>query len=225
MADSKGIDLADIAEIRPGIRAQNFNAAKGSKDLKKIENLCVSIIGSERTLSLEFMDGIPEQLDRIVKGLRLLVFGCPRLLGNLERDDQEVAEISYHGKPWISSIRNECKLRPKFERDEEELATAEAVSSATMQTMGTDDAEEALSEEQTAAYTKAFKMFDKDSSNSIDASELHKAMHSLGKRISPEEAARMLSEFDEDGDLEIGVEEFLKMMARADSVQDSLALP
>ena len=223
MADSKGIDLADIAEIRPGIRAHNFNAAKGSKDLKKIENLCVSIIGSERTLSLELMDGSPEQLERVVKGLRLLVFGCPRLLGNLERDDQEVAEISYHAKPSVSSIRNGCKLRPKFERDEEELATAEAVSSATMKTMGSEDAEEVLSEEQTNAYTKAFKMFDKDGSNSIDASELHKAMHSLGKRISPEEAMRMLSEYDVDGDMEIGVQEFLKMMARADSVQDSLA--
>lgn len=220
--DSKGIDLADIAEIRPGIRSHNFDAAKGSKDLKKIENLCVSIIGSERTLSLELMEGSPDQLERIVKGLRLLVFGCPRLLGNLERDDQDVGDISYHGKPWVSSTRNECKLIPKFERDEEELATAEAVSSATMQTMGS-DADDTLSEEQTTAYTKAFKMFDKDGSNSIDASELHKAMHSLGKRISPQEAERMLAEYDVDGDMEIGVDEFLKMMARADSVQDSLA--
>jgi len=221
-ADSKGIDLADISEIRPGIRAHNFDAAKTKNDLKETANLCVSIIGSERTMSLELMEGGPEQLERLVKGLRLLVFGCPRLLGNLERDDQEVAEISFHAKAWVSSNRNECKLRPKFERDEEELATAEAVSSATMQTMGS-DGDETLSEEQTTAYTKAFKMFDKDGSNSIDASELHKAMHSLGKRISPQEAERMLAEYDVDGDMEIGVEEFLKMMARADSVQDSLA--
>ena len=85
-----------------------------------------------------------------------------------------------------------------------------------------EDASRLMTPEKIHTYEMAFKLFDKDASNAIDGSELHKAMHSLGKRMTLEQAEDMIAEFDEDDSGQIDMEEFLKMMARADAVQGTL---
>lgn len=55
-----------------------------------------------------------------MKALRLMVYSCPRILGSLERNDEEV-EDAVNGQPWVAASRNNCKLVPKYARDEEEL--------------------------------------------------------------------------------------------------------
>ena len=66
------------------------------------------------------------------------------------------------------------------------------------------DSEEELKE--------AFKVFDKDGSGFISASELRSVMVNLGERLTDEEVDEMIREADIDGDGQINYEEFVKMM-------------
>jgi calmodulin len=59
---------------------------------------------------------------------------------------------------------------------------------------------------------EAFKVFDKDGSGKISASELRSIMTDLGEKLSVEEVNEMIREADKDGDGEICVQEFITMM-------------
>ena len=59
---------------------------------------------------------------------------------------------------------------------------------------------------------EAFKIFDKDGSGSISASELRHVMTTLGEKLSEEEADEMIREADTDGDGYIDYVEFVKIM-------------
>ncbi|OMJ29962.1 Calmodulin [Smittium culicis] len=59
---------------------------------------------------------------------------------------------------------------------------------------------------------EAFKVFDKDGNGFISASELKHVMTSLGEKMSEAEVEEMIAEADTDGDGQINLEEFLKMM-------------
>ncbi|KAK1235967.1 hypothetical protein PQX77_000793 [Marasmius sp. AFHP31] len=59
---------------------------------------------------------------------------------------------------------------------------------------------------------QAFKVFDKDGSGAISATELRNVMESLGERLSESEIDAMMKEADVDGDGTISYNEFVKMM-------------
>ncbi|CAF0781036.1 unnamed protein product [Didymodactylos carnosus] len=48
--------------------------------------------------------------------------------------------------------------------------------------------------------TEAFKVFDIDGNNLIDAEELRQVMNNLGEKLTREEAEEMIREADTDGD-------------------------
>uniref|UniRef100_A0A7S1EQ50 EF-hand domain-containing protein n=1 Tax=Timspurckia oligopyrenoides TaxID=708627 RepID=A0A7S1EQ50_9RHOD len=60
---------------------------------------------------------------------------------------------------------------------------------------------------------EAFKVFDRDASGKISASELKQVMNSLGENLSDEEIEQMLKEADVNGDGEIDYDEFVKMLS------------
>lgn len=51
-----------------------------------------------------------------------------------------------------------------------------------------------------AEILEAFKVFDKDGSGKISATELRQVMINLGEKLSDEEVAEMIREADENGD-------------------------
>jgi calmodulin len=59
---------------------------------------------------------------------------------------------------------------------------------------------------------EAFKIFDKDGSGSISASELRHVMTTLGEKLTEEEADEMIREADTNGDGYIDYVEFVKIM-------------
>merc|ERR1719299_292259 len=59
---------------------------------------------------------------------------------------------------------------------------------------------------------EAFKVFDRDGSGLINASEMRHVMSNLGEKISDEEMDEMLREADVDADGKIDYEEFVRMM-------------
>ncbi|OSX77546.1 hypothetical protein BU14_0144s0010 [Porphyra umbilicalis] len=63
-----------------------------------------------------------------------------------------------------------------------------------------------------AEILEAFKVFDKDNSGKISADELRQVMNNLGEKLSDEEVNEMIREADTNGDGEIDVKEFVKMM-------------
>ncbi|GAB0497375.1 hypothetical protein I4F81_002976 [Pyropia yezoensis] len=63
-----------------------------------------------------------------------------------------------------------------------------------------------------AEILEAFKVFDKDGSGKISADELRQVMNNLGEKLSDEEVSEMIREADTNGDGEIDVKEFVKMM-------------
>lgn len=60
---------------------------------------------------------------------------------------------------------------------------------------------------------RAFEAFDRDGDGFITLNELKDVMIALGQKLSDEELQRMINEADTDGDLQISLEEFLKLMA------------
>lgn len=61
---------------------------------------------------------------------------------------------------------------------------------------------------------EAFKVFDKDGNGFISAAELRHVMTSLGEKLTDEEVDAMMKEADTDGDGQVDIEEFTKMMCR-----------
>lgn len=66
-----------------------------------------------------------------------------------------------------------------------------------------------LSEEELEMCRKAFQLFDKDGSGTIDIKELKTALTALGQNPSDEELFVMISQVDEDGSQEIEFQEFV----------------
>lgn len=60
---------------------------------------------------------------------------------------------------------------------------------------------------------EAFKAFDKNGDDIIDADELRKAMSNLGEQLSDAEIDEMIRAADKDGDGQVHYEEFVHMMA------------
>uniref|UniRef100_A0A7S0RM74 EF-hand domain-containing protein n=1 Tax=Chlamydomonas leiostraca TaxID=1034604 RepID=A0A7S0RM74_9CHLO len=66
-----------------------------------------------------------------------------------------------------------------------------------------------LNEEELEMCRKAFQLFDKDGSGTIDVKELKTALTALGQQPTDEELFVMISQVDEDGSKEIEFQEFI----------------
>ena len=60
---------------------------------------------------------------------------------------------------------------------------------------------------------EAFDLFDKDGDGTISVNELSSLFRCFGARKNPEELAKILQKYDEDGSGEIEFDEFVSMMA------------
>lgn len=63
-----------------------------------------------------------------------------------------------------------------------------------------------------AEILEAFKVFDKDNSGKISVKELREVMTSLGEKLTEGEVEEMIKDADTNGDGEIDINEFVKMM-------------
>ena len=72
--------------------------------------------------------------------------------------------------------------------------------------------EKGLSQEQIEEIEEAFKLFDVDSSGSIDYRELKAAMKALGVVVDKAELRKMITDVDADGSGSVEFPEFLTMM-------------
>lgn len=71
-----------------------------------------------------------------------------------------------------------------------------------------------LSKEECDYYIEAFCAFDLDGNGSISESELQAAMEGIGMDITPEQSRLMIKEVDQDGNGDVSIEEFIKIMVR-----------
>ena len=60
----------------------------------------------------------------------------------------------------------------------------------------------------------AFKLFDRNSDGQITADELHYVLSHLGENITKEDIEEMIRTIDDDGDMAINYDEFVKMMMK-----------
>jgi len=67
---------------------------------------------------------------------------------------------------------------------------------------------------ETAEVEHAFKVFDRDGDGLISKDELRLTMRNLGEPLTEKEIAGMISEADTDGDGQINLEEFARLMAK-----------
>eukprot|EP00339_Tiarina_fusa_P024244 CAMPEP_0117047120 /NCGR_PEP_ID=MMETSP0472-20121206/32577_1 /TAXON_ID=693140 ORGANISM="Tiarina fusus, Strain LIS" /NCGR_SAMPLE_ID=MMETSP0472 /ASSEMBLY_ACC=CAM_ASM_000603 /LENGTH=157 /DNA_ID=CAMNT_0004759725 /DNA_START=17 /DNA_END=490 /DNA_ORIENTATION=+ len=79
-----------------------------------------------------------------------------------------------------------------------------------------------LTEDLYHEYQSAFDMFDEDHSGDISAEELVKAMNSLSKPTTLEEAKEMIKRVDQDGDGDIDFREFIIMMGDTGEEEEEL---
>eukprot|EP00954_Amorphochlora_amoebiformis_P027848 1388324-Amorphochlora_amoeboformis.AAC.1 len=70
-----------------------------------------------------------------------------------------------------------------------------------------------LTPEQLDEIKEAFSLFDSNHTGTINVRELRAAMRALGFQVKKEEVKRMLDDIDKDGNSEITLEEFTKMMS------------
>jgi len=80
-----------------------------------------------------------------------------------------------------------------------------------------------LSDDEMEMCKKAFMMFDKDGSGTIDVKELKAAMNALGQTPSDEELYVMISQVDQDGSKEIEYPEFLHAIRINKSMSEKLS--
>ena len=78
-----------------------------------------------------------------------------------------------------------------------------------------------LTEEQIAKYKKAFSLYDKDGDGTITTKELETAMRSLGQNPTQGELQEMIYELDTDGSGSIDFAEFLAVMTRKTTEDNS----
>ncbi|CAI2376087.1 unnamed protein product [Moneuplotes crassus] len=71
-----------------------------------------------------------------------------------------------------------------------------------------------LTSEQVREIKEAFRLFDRDNSNSIDVAELRDAMKALGIPMTRSELRQMMKEVDTDGSGNIDFEEFKTLMTK-----------
>lgn len=69
-----------------------------------------------------------------------------------------------------------------------------------------------LTDEQTAEFREAFRLFDRDGGGDINVQELATVMRSLGQNPSEAEVMDMISEVDDDGSGSIEFPEFCTLM-------------
>ena len=69
-----------------------------------------------------------------------------------------------------------------------------------------------LSNEEYAEIEKAFLLFDKDGSGTIDVSELRDALRVLGVTLNLNETKKLMEQADKDGSGSIELEEFMPLM-------------
>uniref|UniRef100_A0A7S0UV11 EF-hand domain-containing protein n=1 Tax=Polytomella parva TaxID=51329 RepID=A0A7S0UV11_9CHLO len=77
-----------------------------------------------------------------------------------------------------------------------------------------------LTDEELELCRKAFSMFDKDGSGTIDVRELKTALSALGQNPTDEELFVMISKVDEDGSKEIEFPEFVKVIQINKSISE-----
>ncbi|KAI3424476.1 hypothetical protein D9Q98_010026 [Chlorella vulgaris] len=70
-----------------------------------------------------------------------------------------------------------------------------------------------IGEKQEKELRAAFNMFDKDSSGSIDVSELKLVLRAMGQFPTPTELAELMQRMDADGNGEVDFQEFVNAMA------------
>ncbi|CAN8235034.1 unnamed protein product [Cochlearia groenlandica] len=63
-----------------------------------------------------------------------------------------------------------------------------------------------------AEIREAFDLYDQDKNGLISSSEIHKVLNRLGMSCSVEDCVRMIGHVDSDGDGNVNLEEFKKMM-------------
>merc|ERR1711990_1324073 len=80
-----------------------------------------------------------------------------------------------------------------------------------------------LSEEQVEEIREAFTLFDSDASGAIDVRELKAAMRALGFEIKNEELQDMINQADRDGDGEINIDEFYRIMKKKGNFLEDLS--
>lgn len=226
--DNKGIDICDICEIRAGLQSYNFNKAKYIYDIKKIRSKAITIIGSERTMSFEIIEGDhnPDEIkDRILNGLELLRYSFKRLLGNFGQEDKEIAEF-HRGKILMAVSRSQFYLfkdRVQRRLDEQMVVSAQStVGVSAALTITEENLQRPVTKADIQAYRRSFTLFDTDNSGSIDATEMMKAMKELGRDINMTESKRIIKEFDNDNSGTIDIDEFIIMMRQTNKVDENV---
>jgi Ca2+-binding EF-hand superfamily protein len=63
-----------------------------------------------------------------------------------------------------------------------------------------------------ASVRDAFKVFDKAGTGTVEVSELKHVLTAIGEKLTSEEAQNVLEEADEDGDGQLSVDDFLKVL-------------
>ena len=74
-----------------------------------------------------------------------------------------------------------------------------------------------MTQDQIEEYKNAFKFFDKDGSEQISTEELGDAMSKLGYNLTNEQVAIILNQVDTDGSGQIGFDEFLQFINKANA--------
>ena len=80
-----------------------------------------------------------------------------------------------------------------------------------------------ISDDQLERYRLAFAKLDTDGSGAIDVDELHAAMRKHGLKLSLTEVNTMISEGDDNDDMELDYDEFVALMEKARSFRSSKA--
>merc|ERR1711970_1436213 len=80
-----------------------------------------------------------------------------------------------------------------------------------------------LTEEQMDEIREAFNLFDGDQSGAIDVRELKAAMRALGFEVKNEELQDMINQADRDGDGEINIDEFYRIMKKKGNFLEDLS--
>lgn len=81
---------------------------------------------------------------------------------------------------------------------------------------------EMLSPEQKAEYHEVFCSFDKNGDGTISTLELGEAMRALDRNLTEVQLKRIIKEVDVNGNGKIDFDEFLAMMAKADSEEEMM---